>query len=66
MNKYELIEELPFHDHYTIAYCESIKSVYHNMYDFVCYHPYHGPLHVVVRGFSDKLNCVYGRRLGRG
>ena len=60
---FEVMEDLPYHDHYSIKYTDSfidaLTTVAHYSSD---QHAQHGPLSIVERGYDKDLNCYYGVR----
>lgn len=58
---YEVIEGLPYFDHYSILYTDSIIEALTALAHYSSEkEAQHGPLAIIKRGYDADLNCYYG------
>ena len=62
-DEYELMEDLPFHDHYSIVYTDNIVEAIFHLIDYASKACPAGPIGIVRRDYSPYLHCVYGQRM---
>ena len=61
---YEVLEDLPYNDHHSVAYAGSLLEALKRLEEFTSSSDPMGRVSIIERDFDRDLNCAYGIRKG--